>query len=63
MRTFILFAALIGVMGMSLATLEARRTATAATREAQAVKDVCAHVDGDVSVHRYATDEVFFLLK
>ena len=63
MRDVAMYLALIGVMGMSLLTLDARATASQAVAESQAVKEVCAAVDGDQSVHHYATDEVFFLLR
>ena len=51
----------IGTMGMSLATLEARATASQAVAESQATKEVCAHVDSGMSVHHYATSEIYFL--
>ena len=63
MRDFILFSALIGVMGMSLLTLEAQRTEAATARELAATKAVCSTVDGDQSVFHFATDEIYFIAR
>ena len=55
MRTAILFAALIGVMGMSIMTLNAQRS------EAN-VRAVCSVVESG-SVWHFATDEVYFITR